>query len=177
MSEHRVAVRYAKSILTLAQEQGVLDEVYQDMEAFEQLCDDNPKLIAVLRNPIVYSYKKLAILKGLLEGKVNSLTIKFFEIIAKKNREEVLYAIAKEFEYQYEQYKNIQRATITTTFPLTDTLRQQVNQMLTTETGKQIKLEEKIDAKLIGGFVLRFSDKQVDTSIKGKLNQLRHELV
>jgi len=40
-------------MLDLAQESGVLDEVYRDMEFFEQLCLENPKLAAVVKNPII----------------------------------------------------------------------------------------------------------------------------
>ncbi len=176
MSEYRVAVRYAKSILDLAQERGVLDEVYRDMEFFEQLCLENPKLAAVLKNPIIYSYKKLAILKGLLSDKLHPLTISFFEIIAKKNREEILFATAKEFENQYEQYKGIQRAEVQTTFPLNDALRQEILEMLAKSTGKQIRLSEKVNPALIGGLVITVAGEQVDASVAGKLKQIKTAL-
>lgn len=176
MSQHRVAVRYAKAILDLAQEKGVLNEVYNDMEFFEKTCDDNPELAAVLQNPIIASFKKLAILKQLLTGKVNPLTISFFEIIAKKNREEVLYVTAKEFETQYEAFKNIARAQITTTIPLTDDLRTQITEVVAKATNKTIRLYEKVDTNLIGGFVLTINNNQLDGSVKSQLNKIKKEL-
>jgi F-type H+-transporting ATPase subunit delta len=176
MSEKRVAIRYATSILTLAKERGVLDEVYQDMENFEKICDENPELVAVLKNPIIYSYKKLAILKQLLSGKFHSLTISFFEIIARKNREEALPAIAKEFEALYEADKNIARATVTTTFPLSEGLRSKFIEIIGKAVGKNIKLQEKVNPNLIGGFIVTIGDRQIDTSIFGKLQKLKMQL-
>ena len=41
----------------------------------------------------------------------------------------------------------------------------------------QIELEEKVDADLIGGMVLRIGDKQIDASIRRQLNDIKQELV
>jgi F-type H+-transporting ATPase subunit delta len=58
MSEVKVASRYAKSLIDLAQEQNVLKSVRSDIEQFIDTCRVNPKLRAVLKNPIIGSEKK-----------------------------------------------------------------------------------------------------------------------
>jgi F-type H+-transporting ATPase subunit delta len=40
-------------------------------------------------------------------------------------------------------------------------------------SGKEVELTETIDESLIGGFILRVGDQQVDDSIKRKLNDLK----
>jgi F-type H+-transporting ATPase subunit delta len=42
-------------------------------------------------------------------------------------------------------------------------------------TGGTVKLEAKVDANLIGGFVLTVGDRQIDTSIASDLNKLKKE--
>jgi F-type H+-transporting ATPase subunit delta len=43
------------------------------------------------------------------------------------------------------------------------------------QTGKIIQLEEKVDPDLIGGFVLRVGDIQVDDSIRTNLRNLKNK--
>jgi F-type H+-transporting ATPase subunit delta len=175
MSDFRVASRYAKSLLDLAEEKGTLEQVRQDMQLFTKTAEESRDLRLLLKNPIVKSDKKHAILDAIFGGKVSELTSKFFEIIAKKNREAVLESVAAEFETQYNLRKGIQTATVVTAVPLDAALRGQFQQMVANKTGKTIQLEEKVDPSLIGGFVLTIGDTQVDDSIKSSLQRLRNK--
>ncbi|WP_026463437.1 ATP synthase F1 subunit delta [Adhaeribacter aquaticus] len=173
MSDIRVASRYAKSLIDLAQERGILEQVHQDMQLFNKTATSNRDFKLFLTNPIINNSKKLAVLKKIFAGKVSELTQKFFEIIAQKNRESHLDAVATEFIRQYNVIKGIEKAIVTTAVPLTPELRTQLSQKVAQLTGKTIQLEEKVDPSLIGGFVLRVGDKQVDDSIKTNLRNLK----
>lgn len=173
MSEQSVAFRYAKSLIGLAQEKNVLDTVYQDMQFFSRVCHENRALVVALQSPVVKHHKKFDILKAIFQERVSPVTFTIFEIITRKNREAVLPAVAEAFSEQYRELKNIQTAHVTTVTPLTEAQRQQFSQQIAEATGKQVALQEKIDPKLIGGYVLRVGDRQVDASIKNRLNDLR----
>ena len=169
-----VAARYAKSLLDLAQEQGITETMYKDMQFFKNTVQQSRPLMLMLKNPIVRAEKKSAVLKAAFASRVNPVTMSFFEIIAKKNREPIMDAIADEFVKQYDRLKGVERATIVTTIPLTDALREQFKAMVLKMTGnKSVELEEKIDSKLIGGYVLRVGDQQIDGSIRNQLNEIR----
>ena len=63
--------------------------------------------------------------------------------------------------------------TATTARPLTETLRQDVTKILRQATGaKQILLHEEVDANLLGGFVARTPDAEMDASVRTSLQQL-----
>jgi len=175
MSEFRVAYRYAKSLLDLSAEKGILEEVHKDMRLFHQVVTENHDFRLLLRNPIINHDKKLSILMSLFSGKVNDLTQEFFKIICRKNREGFLPAVAKEFHLQYNASKGIADAQVTTTFPLTDDLRKQFTQIVGEVSGKEVELVEVVDEDLIGGFVLRIGDRQIDESLSSKLKQLKKE--
>jgi F-type H+-transporting ATPase subunit delta len=81
MSQSIVAYRYAKSLIDLATETGVVNEVNKDMDLFISVCQENDQLVAVLKNPIVRHSKKLAILKALFLGKVHDVTFSIFTIL------------------------------------------------------------------------------------------------
>lgn len=174
MAVATVAARYAKSLLDLAKEQGIADAMYTDMKFFRQTLTQNRQLNLILKNPIVRAEKKNAIIKTVFGTRLNPLTMSFLQIIARKNREAIVDAIADEFISQYDRMKGIERATVITTVPLTDALRQKFKAMVAKTTGSQlIELDEKIDSKLIGGFVLRVGDQQIDGSIRNQLNEMR----
>lgn len=175
MANSRVATRYAKSLLDLAKERNMLDEVYQDMLYFQQVSKENRDLLLMLRNPIINHSKKKAVLYAIFQDKVTPSTLAVFDIITRKNREKVLPELAESFVIQYRQYKEIDKATVTTPFPLTDSMRADFIRMITEKTGRKVDLEEKVNPELIGGFVLKIGDQQMDNSVKGKLSALRYE--
>jgi F-type H+-transporting ATPase subunit delta len=177
MSVSIVASRYAKSLIDLAKEQNVLEAVYQDMLLFKETADKNRGLMLALKSPIVRHEKKSGILKSLFQERVNPVSYAIFTIITKKNREAILDEIAAEFIKAYQLHKGIQNATVVTTTPLTDELRQQFKTMVNTATGRTVELAEKIDPAIIGGYVLTIDDKQVDASLRSRLNELKLQLV
>ena len=176
MVDSRAASRYAKSLLSLAVEQNVLEQVNQDMLLFTRVSDENKAFSLMLRNPIIKHDSKGEILKKLFKGKVHALTLAIFDIITRKNREPLLPAIAKEFHTQYNEYKGIGKATVITAVPLDSKLRAEFEKIVRSlNDKKQIELTEKVDADMIGGFVLNVGDRQIDASIKSKLKALQLE--
>ncbi|MBN4081824.1 ATP synthase F1 subunit delta [bacterium AH-315-C07] len=176
MSVSRVALRYAKSLFGLADEQGVLDKVRDDMYRFWETCNDNRELVLMLKSPIVPGAKKESILKAIFESDSAPLTIDMFSIIIKKKREIILQEIAEEFFKLYDEKKGIVKVEVTSAFKLDDTIRKNITAIFSKETGAEINLEESIDEDLIGGFVVTMDDLQYDASVKSKLNKLRVEL-
>lgn len=177
MVETRAASRYAKALLELAQEQKVLEQVHEDMLFFARTVEENRGLLLMLQSPVVPHFKKFNTLKEIFQKRVHPTTFTIFEIITRKNREGILYDIAKTFHQLYNSFNNIQVAQVVTTFPLDDQQRSHFRRITEEITGKKIELQEKIDPALIGGFVLRIGDKQVDESIKGKLQKLQYDFI
>jgi F-type H+-transporting ATPase subunit delta len=175
MRDTRVASRYAKSLLDLALEQGALEKVYADMKMIHDTCAENADLTVFLKSPIIKTEKKRGILKSIFSGKVHPMTEGFIDLMTSRKRESYLEAIASAFLRQYKKYKQIITAVITTASGLDQNLRKQVMDIVKKSAHSEVELIEQVDSKLIGGFVLRIGDKQVDTSISRKLQELRRE--
>lgn len=170
----RVAARYVKSLLGLAVEQNALEAVHKDMQLFANACENSRDLVSLLKSPIIKHDKKRAVLDKIFRGKVHELTHAIIDIITRKNREPLLPEIAASFHYAYNEYKGIGKASVITPVPLDAKLRKEVEaiaQKLSQK--KEVELQEKIDADLIGGFVLNVGDQQIDASIKSKLKSLK----
>ena len=175
MSEIQVASRYAKSLIDLSLEQNALEKVENDIQLFIKICKENPQLLAVLKNPIIGLDKKANILQSLFEGKFHPMILSFFGIVVRKGRSEILYATAKEFLNEYNRYKNVVKATVTSASPLSEANRKQIVDVVSDATKGKIILTEKVNANLIGGFILTVGDKQYDTSISSQLAKLKKE--
>ncbi|MDB5112663.1 MAG: synthase subunit delta [Mucilaginibacter sp.] len=175
MSELTVASRYAKSLIDLAQEQKVLDEINNDMVFFLHTLKANPQLSAVLGNPIISNTKKLNILTDIFASRVNKLSIAFYKLMINKGRGNVLYTTAEEYINQYDIKKSITRATVVSATPLSAANKQKILAEVKEAVGGEIDLETKTDPSLIGGFVLTVGDRQVDTSIANTLRKLKKD--
>ena len=174
MAISTVAFRYAKSLFDLAQEKNLTEALYSDMQLIGQTINASRPLALMLKSPIVRNDKKAAVLRAVFGEWVNTLTMNFIDIVARKNRDSIMDAIAGEFVRLYDQQKGIERATVITTTPLTDALRARFKTIVANTTGSQlVELEEKTDAKLIGGYVLKLGDRQIDASVRSQLNDLR----
>ncbi len=173
MADLRVASRYVKSLLGLAVERGVVEEVHQDMILFTKTCKENRGFVAMLRSPVIRHENKRAILKKLFTGKVNELTMAIIDIITRKNREPILPAIASEFHNAYNTYKGIGKAYLTTTIAPNKELlliMDSISKKLADR--KTIEMHTTVDSELIGGFVLHVGDRQIDASVRSKLKKL-----
>jgi len=175
MSELTVASRYAKSLIDLAQEQNSLEEIRKDMGFFVDTLIAYPQLQTVLRNPIISHDKKVKILDGLFGGKVSKSTISFFRIMVNKSRAEILYPTAAEFINQYNVIKHIVKASVVSAAPLSEPNKAQIVAELKRATGGDVLLQTKVDPSLIGGFVLKVGDRQIDTSIATDLKKLKKD--
>jgi len=176
MIDIKVANRYAKSLLGLATERKIEKEVFADMKLIADTCKQNHDLSVVFRSPIINTDKKNAIIKGLFGGKINEMTMSFLDIITRKRREYFIEQIANEYMAIYNAGKGISIAYVTTAVPIDDKLRQEIKAIVEKKTGNKVELIEQIKKELIGGYILRFGDEQIDASFSRKLQALRKDL-
>jgi F-type H+-transporting ATPase subunit delta len=80
MAFGRIASRYSKSLLEIAQGNNELDKVKADMDAVQQICMNSKDLISLLNNPIVKTADKKAVLQKIFAslGKTTQSFISFF---------------------------------------------------------------------------------------------------
>jgi F-type H+-transporting ATPase subunit delta len=175
MEGTRVASRYAKSFIDLALEQGILEKAYADMKFITEVCKTNSEFVTFLKSPIINTDKKQTVLKAVFADKLNKVTDAYIQLITAKKREMFLDQIAEEFINQYNEKKKILKAVVTTASGIDDATRKQVMNLVKGTSESEVILEEKIDKDIIGGFIIRVGDKQVDASIARKLSNLKRD--
>lgn len=178
MKETRVALRYAKSLISLAEERQVLEQVKEDMLTIKSVCEENQDFTDMLKSPIVKGRVKNTILNKIFAKEVCELSLAFINIVTEKKREAILGAIAKNFIRLYNESKNIVTASVTTAIAMSEDIRAQVLAQLKSVVGDdEVQMEERVDENLIGGFVLRVGDLEFNASVANKLQKLKREFV
>ncbi len=173
MTGTKLASRYSRSLLLLAIERGELDQVFADMKLISKTCRENKDLSVLLRSPIIKTDKKKAILREIFENKISKTSMAFVEIITGKRREYFLEKIAEEFTSQYKENNKITTAIFTSPIKIDSNAREKIMHFIQNHSKQEVDLIEKLDEKLIGGFILRIGDTQFDASIQRKLNDLK----
>lgn len=173
----KIASRYAKALLDLAIEQKVLDQVNTDMVSLAAVCDESKDLTAALRSPVIAPFKKVDILNSVFAKNMNPMSMGFMHLIVKNSRAGLLPEIADSFIDLYKRHNNIVDVYLTSATPLDASAKEKIVQRIKLRYNGQLNIIEKIDPSLIGGFVVRIDDNQVDASISNQLSNLKNVLL
>lgn len=177
MSVSRVAYRYAQALLDLSTENKNVDKVNADMMQLSNVCKESQDFKNLLISPIIDADKKKAIFKAAFDAKMEKVSVDFMTMIVKNSRENLLQEIAEGYINLYKKSKNILDVTVISATPLDDKTRETIIAKVKSSFNGTIELIEKVDKNLIGGFIVRIDDQQIDASIASQLSNLKNVLL
>ena len=175
MLDTKVSTRFAKSLFTHSVEKGIAEKIFSDVLLVRSVIRENKLLGSMLRNPIIHNHKKLAVLREVFTGKVDPVMLSFMELVVRKNREGFLPEIANAYINMYNESRGIRSAKVITAVALDEQLRSQLKDIVSKDTGGKVELTEQVDASILGGYILRWGDKQIDASVAKKLHEVQME--
>ena len=169
----RSAQRYAKALLELAIEQKAEDTVKADMEVLLSALNQSRELRNLMMSPVVKADQKQVIIDKIFGEHIGDLTMRFLKLLTQKHREMYLREMAAAYSAAWRKHKDIKELRITSAQALTDAQRKTMIEKAKAWAGSDIEIEERIDPELIGGFVLRLEDRQIDASVASRIKELR----
>jgi F-type H+-transporting ATPase subunit delta len=167
---------YAQALFDAARETGRLQQVAEELGDFTAAVRDVTELRSVLRNPQLEPRTKVAVLDELLGG-ADELVRNFLRLTAEKGRIAQIEEIAREFDRLLAIEERRLSVELTTARELSDDEARDLLRQIEDASGRKIEATRKVDANLIGGFVLQAGSMRVDASVRGRLEGLRQELV
>lgn len=172
----RAAVRYAKAILELANQNGTTDKVNSDMTLMQDAWLQSKDLQIFLTNPVIkQEMKRNALLEVFPQAQKETNAL--FELLYQNKRFDILYAITQKFQELLLVQNGIVKATVTTAIPMTAELEKQVLEKAKQMTSHQVVLDHKVDESIIGGFILRVGDQQLNASVASRLQEIKREII
>jgi F-type H+-transporting ATPase subunit delta len=175
MQGNRAAARYAKALLSLANDKNLTREVNEDMGLIENTIKDSSDLRAFLKSPVIKNNMKKNALLEIFKS-VNGVTSGLFQVLIENNRLDILPLVASNYRRLYNEMNGVQVAKVTTAIPLTPVLEAKIQQKVKELTGHEASIVNIIDESIIGGFILRVGDIQYNGSVSGQLKSLKREL-
>jgi F-type H+-transporting ATPase subunit delta len=167
---------YARALYEAALEEGRVEPVQRDLDAFADAVEESPELTAFLANPQVDPAAKSGVLGELSEG-ADELVRNFLRLLADKGRARQLPEIRDEFQALVDRAEGRIAVELTTPYELSDEEAAAILKQIEQASGRAVEATRKVDPELIGGMILQAGSLRVDASVRGRLERLRHELV
>jgi F-type H+-transporting ATPase subunit delta len=170
---HRV---YAEALLQAAKEKKGVDAVRRDFDEFVTAVEESGELAGFLRNPQIDPGTKGEVLDAVLSGADDAFR-NFIRLLAAKHRIGELDEIHEEWARLLAAEERVLEVELTTALQLSDDEANDIVAKIEKAAGRKIEATRAVDPDLIGGLVLRAGSLLVDGSVRGRLEQLRQELV
>jgi F-type H+-transporting ATPase subunit delta len=172
--ETGLAGRYALAVFELAQEERAVETVAADFSTLKQLMAESPELTRLIRAPVFSREEQAAGMNGVLHRmEAAPLTRRFILLLASKRRLFALPDIIRAYGNMVSRQKGEMSAQVTSARPLSDDEIAELKSILRSKLSKEVKLDSRVDPSLLGGLIVQFGSRMIDSSIRTKLNGLR----
>jgi len=168
--------RYAQALLMIATERDALEQYEQELGQFREALLANPKAKELIENPRVLLAEKKRVLDSLIKKFACPIVYNFLHLILDKRRETLYLDVIKAYNKYADEARNIIDAEVWSAVELTTKDHRDLTKKLTHLTGKNVRLQNRIDTSLVGGIKVRIGDTVIDGSVTKKLFLLKSQL-
>jgi F-type H+-transporting ATPase subunit delta len=172
-----VAGRYATALFELALEEKALEKVEQDLNRFASALDAVEDLRRLVRSPVFTAEEQERAIAAILEQmNIEGLTANFLKLIARNRRLFAAPDMIKAFRALLARHRGQTSAEVTSALPLTEGQLRALQTALKAALHKDVQLDQKVDAGLLGGLVVKVGSRMIDSSLRTKLNSLKQTM-
>ena len=172
-----VAGRYATALFELAREEKSVDSVKADLDTFDAMITESADLARLVRSPVFTADAQLKALSAILErAGIGGIAAKFLKVLTANRRLFAVRDVIRGFRTLVARFKGEATAEVTVAEQLSDTHLEALRGALKTVTGKDVDLKVKVDPAIIGGLIVKLGSRMVDSSLRTKLNSIKHAM-
>jgi len=172
-----MAGRYATALFDLALEANAIDAVKADLDRFDGLVAESADLRRLVRSPVFSADEQLQALSAVLaRAGISGLAANFLKLVTTNRRLFAVRDMVKAFRELVADYKGEATAEVTVAEALKNEHLAALRDALSAVSGKEVDLNIKIDPAIIGGLVVKLGSRMVDTSLRTKLEAIRHAM-
>ena len=174
----RLAKVYAEALLGAAQPSNAVDATGDELAHFvKDVLDANPAIESFLGSPIVGKKAKSSTLSAALAGHSSDLVRGLFGVLTSNGRLDLLRGIAAAYHKLLDERAGRVPVKVTSAVDLTELQRKTLNTTLSEILKHEPVLAVRVDPDLIGGMIVQIGDSVIDTSIRTRLQSIRHRLL
>jgi len=170
--------QYANALADVALQQGAAGPTLAQLNDFAAAYAESAELRNVLASPAVTGKEKHAIVEKLSARLGASKILRnFLFLVIDHHRTHMVPELAEAFEAVIRERQGFAEAMVVSAVELTEAQKKSLTQSLEKKTGKKIEAKYSLDAKLLGGAVVRIGDTVYDGSVRHRLDEMRAKLV
>ena len=168
-----VATTYGQAMYDLARDEGKSQQILAELSALDQCLSNEPDFIQLLSSPNIPKEERVQILDSSFRGKIDTYVLNFLKVLTEKGYMRHFSGCCQFYRQCYNKDNGIMPVVAYTAVPLSDELRRKLTAKLSTVTGKTIELDCRIDPETLGGVRLDFDGRQVDGTVRRRLEDIR----
>jgi F-type H+-transporting ATPase subunit delta len=173
-----IARRYARALLEIGVAQKTFEKMGRDLQGIADLFLSSKDLRHALENPIFPLSQRKKVLETLCErlgitGPLRS----FLMLVMDRGRIAQIPDMARELAALVDRQAGRVRATLLSAQPLPEAFVQKIQGAMEKRLAKQVILERRQDATLLGGVVAKVGDMLYDGSLRTQLELARQQLL
>jgi F-type H+-transporting ATPase subunit delta len=171
-----VEVLARRATLGVAEKNGGLEDVEDELFRFGRILDREPELATLLTDQATPADGRVALLDQVLESRVNPVTKALLEQTVRTPRGRSLDLAAEELSELAAARRDRYVAHIATPVALTSAQEQRLTDTLSRLYGRAMSLQIELDPELLGGLVVRVGGEIIDGSVSSRLRAAERTL-
>ena len=160
----------------LALSEGLSGEILKEMKVIRRLFQENPDYVHLLSEPSIPGTERIDLIETAFGKQAERYLVNFIKLLCEKNLLREFGGCCDEYLRRYNQDNGIAEATATSAVPLTEAQAEALKQKLEKLSGKKISLSLKTNPSLLGGVRVELEGKELDGTVKGRLDGLSRKL-
>lgn len=175
MSISKVAKRYAQGFLDFSQETETTDLIFSEMQDIVKVMSESKELNRFFSTPFIELRKKESV-AGEIFKNFSDNAKRMIALVIRHGRESHLKEIAQEFINKVEDLRGVQRVSLTSASDLSkETIKKIIDSSNLVKNTFDYDLKIAVKPDILGGYILRVGDQQIDASVKSQLSQIKKE--
>ena len=167
---------YAQALLSVAEAEGALDRVQDELYAFAKAVERNGDLREALTDAALPAERKQAVIDELLGQRAHPTTATLVGFIVAAGQARRIGPIAEELAREAAHRSERTLAEVRVAVPLSDAKKSLLAAALERATGHAVELKIDVDPSVIGGVVARVGDEVFDGSLASRLTEAKQYL-
>ena len=164
---------YGQALYELARDEGLAQTILSELKVLRESFTQEPGFLQLLSAPSVPKQERCQILDSTLRSKVHPYVLNFLKILTEKGYIRHFTGCCDVFSRQFNRDNGILEMTAVTAAPLSDELRRKLESKLSALSGKTIDLTCRVDPGILGGVRLDWDGKQLDGTVRRRLDDIR----
>ena len=178
VNAEKIAEVYAEAYLnTVVGQGGSLEEAVAEFASLVDVLAAQPKFGAVLASAMVPVDEKVDLLKKAIATKATPLFWNFLQIVAKRNRLDLLLPIFSQTKIQLDKRQKRIPVTITTATEIDPQLFSTLSEALRGVLDGEPVIHSVVNPDVLGGLVVRVGDTIYDASVSAQLQNVCRQMI